>query len=323
LISLNRTTPQLLNILTDVFNNATLPEKAFEAMRVKSMHRRELQLSKVSTLAQEAACKLINGNSHPYLNADTTEQIAKVTYDDVVRAYNIGTKQSKINIYVGGRIDSDLLNAVRSFGANLRPVVTNPFNFEQVDMQPEAAQWQRIEVKSSLQNALSASIPTITRNHPDYVNLRLVIIALGGYFGSRLMSNIREEKGLTYGISASLLGMREGAHAQINAQFATGHNQEVIDEVRHELRVLATEPMGNEELTRLKRFVTSNLATTLDSPFALVDYYQNQALVGTPADYFDTQFKCINALNAETIMRIASQYLNPDEMRIVTAGSLI
>jgi predicted Zn-dependent peptidase len=292
-------------------------------MRVKSMHRRELQLSKVSTLAQEAACKLINGNSHPYLNADTTEQIAKVTYDDVVRAYNIGTKQSKINIYVGGRIDSDLLNAVRSFGANLRPVVTNPFNFEQVDMQPEAAQWQRIEVKSSLQNALSASIPTITRNHPDYVNLRLVIIALGGYFGSRLMSNIREEKGLTYGISASLLGMREGAHAQINAQFATGHNQEVIDEVRHELRVLATEPMGDEELTRLKRFVTSNLATTLDSPFALVDYYQNQALVGTPADYFDTQFKCINALNAETIMRIASQYLNPDEMRIVTAGSLI
>jgi predicted Zn-dependent peptidase len=251
------------------------------------------------------------------------EQIAAISYQDVVKAYNLGTKHSKINIYIGGRIDEALLKAVRTFSANLRPTLADDFKFEIADMQPEPTQWQRIEVEHSLQNALSASIPTITRNHPDYINLRLTVIALGGYFGSRLMSNIREEKGLTYGISSVLMGMREGAHAQINAQFATGHSQEVIDEVHHELQVLATEPMGDEELTRLKRFVTSNLASTLDSPFAIMDYYQNQALVGTPDDYFDAQFRCINTLNAETIMRMASQYLNPDEMRIVTAGSLV
>ncbi len=323
LISLNRTTPQLLDILADIFNNAVLPENAFEALRIKTAHSRGLQLSKVSTLAQEAATKLIVGNSHPYLQPDSVEQIASISYQDVVKAYNLGTKHSKINIYIGGRIDEALLKAVRTFSANLRPTLADDFKFEIADMQSEPTQWQRIEVEHSLQNALSASIPTITRNHPDYINLRLTVIALGGYFGSRLMSNIREEKGLTYGISSVLMGMREGAHAQINAQFATGHSQEVIDEVRHELQVLATEPMCDEELTRLKRFVTSNLASTLDSPFAIMDYYQNQALVGTPDDYFDAQFRCINSLNAETIMRMASQYLNPDEMRIVTAGSLV
>jgi predicted Zn-dependent peptidase len=215
------------------------------------------------------------------------------------------------------------LQAVRNFGHSLRAQLSDPFNFEIVKMAPEAAQWKRIEVPGTLQNSLSASIPTISRDHADYINLRLTIIALGGYFGSRLMSNIREEKGLTYGISASLLGMREGAHAQINAQYATGNSQRVIDEVRHELQVLATQPMPDDELTRLKRFIMSNLASTLDSPFSIVDYYQNQVLVGTPNDYFDAQFKCINSLSAETIMRMASQYLNPDDMRIVTAGSLI
>jgi predicted Zn-dependent peptidase len=323
LISLNHTTPHLLDILADIFCNATLPENAFEAMRVKAVSRRELQLSKVSTLSQEAACQLINGNNHPYLNADTVEQIEAVKYDDVVKAYETGTQRSKINIYVGGRIDSQLLQAVRNFGHSLRAHLSDPFNFEIVKMAPEAAQWKRIEVPGTLQNSLSASIPTISRDHADYINLRLTIIALGGYFGSRLMSNIREEKGLTYGISASLLGMREGAHAQINAQYATGNSQRVIDEVRHELQVLATQPMPDDELTRLKRFIMSNLASTLDSPFSIVDYYQNQVLVGTPNDYFDAQFKCINSLSAETIMRMASQYLNPDDMRIVTAGSLI
>jgi predicted Zn-dependent peptidase len=115
--------------------------------------------------------------------------------------------------------------------------------------------------------------------------------------------------------------MQEGAHAQINAQYAIGNTQQVIDEIRHELQVLASQPMPIDELTRLKRFVTSNLAATLDSPFSISDYYQNQLLVGTPADYFDSQFKCINSLTPERIMQIASKYLNPDDMRIVTAGS--
>jgi predicted Zn-dependent peptidase len=323
LISLNRTTPQLLDILSDIFCNAVLPENAFEALRTKSLRRRELQLSKVSTLSQEGASKLIAGNAHPYLNPDTPDSIAAITYADIVDAYRVGTRQCKIHVYIGGRVDNDMLQAVRGFCQAISPEQHPLLHLDTVCMKPEPVQWQHIEVPGSLQNSLSASIPTISREHPDYINLRLTTIALGGYFGSRLMSNIREDKGLTYGISASLMGMREGAHAQINAQYATGNDQLVIDEVRHELQVLATQPMCDDELTRLKRFVTSNLAGTLDSPFSIVDYYQNQLLVGTPANYFDEQFRCINELNAEKIMQMAATYLNPDEMRIVTAGSPI
>jgi predicted Zn-dependent peptidase len=323
LISLNHTTPQLLDIFSDVFCNAALPENAFDAILTKSVRRRQLQLSKVATLSQECASTLMCGTGHPYLNPDSVEQIERVRYADVVRAYNIGTKHSDIHVYIGGRVDSQLLQAVRTFSLSLRPTPTEKFIFPLAKMQPEPIQRQHINVPGSLQNSLSASIPTISREHPDYINLRLTTIALGGYFGSRLMSNIREEKGLTYGISAALMGMREGAHMQINAQYATGNDQQVIDEVRHELQVLATQPMPADELTRLKRFAASNLAGTLDSPFSIVDYYQNQLLVGTPSNYFDEQFRCVNELTADTIMLMAQKYLNPDEMRIVTAGSPI
>jgi predicted Zn-dependent peptidase len=321
LISLNHTTPHLLDILSDIFCNASLPEKAFEALRTKAARRRELQLSKVSVLSQERACELINGYKHPYLNTDTVDQINNVSYSDIISAYNKGTKHSDIHVFVGGQIDESLHSVLRNFCEKIRPNETELHKFQLVNMNPEPAQTIHIDVPGSLQNSLSASIPTPSRNNPDYIDLRLAIIGLGGYFGSRLMSNIREEKGLTYGISASLLGMQEGAHAQINAQYAIGNTQQVIDEIRHELQVLASQPMPIDELTRLKRFVTSNLAATLDSPFSISDYYQNQLLVGTPADYFDSQFKCINSLTPERIMHIASKYLNPDDMRIVTAGS--
>jgi len=145
-------------------------------------------------------------------------------------------------------------------------------------------------------------------------------MALGGYFGSRLMMNVREEKGLTYGISSYLLGCREGSYVTIAAQCDCDNTALVIDEIKAEMRRLADNPPQGEELSRLKLHAATSLAEILDTPASIMGYYANRLYVGTPDDYFESQQAAINALSGEIIAEMASRYLQPDMLSVVVAG---
>lgn len=172
----------------------------------------------------------------------------------------------------------------------------------------------------ALQSAVCISIPTIGRSDPDYIDLRLAMMALGGYFGSRLMTNIREEKGLTYGISGALLGYREGGVASIDSQTDPRNVKQLVSETIKELELLRTVAMTDGELSAVKRYAMSALAASLDSPFSIMDIYLTRYTSGTPDDYFKLQQKAITDLTAERIMEVANRHLDPDSVKISIAG---
>ena len=146
-------------------------------------------------------------------------------------------------------------------------------------------------------------------------------MALGGYFGSRLMTNIREEKGLTYGINASLMGELQGSYVSITAKCDKNNTDIVLAETEAEIRRLVSEPPCGEELERMRIYAATSLAKTLDTPQSMMQYYQNMICTGTPHDYFTRQFKCINALTPDMIARIAAEYLRSDSIITVVAGN--
>ena len=179
-----------------------------------------------------------------------------------------------------------------------------------------------IQKNGSLQSAVAISLPAIARSHPDYNPLRMTVTALGGYFGSRLMSNIREDKGYTYGISAALLGSLDGSYITINAQCDNRHTEALIEEVRKELTDMVRRPLDESELDRLRFNVASDLASTLDSPMTMMDYYELNLTVGTPADYFEARRKTLADITPEKVCEMAGKYLNPDMLRISIAGDM-
>jgi predicted Zn-dependent peptidase len=162
--------------------------------------------------------------------------------------------------------------------------------------------------------------PTIPRSHKDYIPLRIAVMALGGYFGSRLMTSIREEKGLTYGISAALEGSHEAANITINAQCDPAYVDEVISQTFAEIERLANEPMPREELEALIQYLSSALAVTLDSPLSIADHYITQLTVGTPPDYFEQQFNVLGAITPATIAEMTSKYIKPELFATFVAG---
>ena len=173
-----------------------------------------------------------------------------------------------------------------------------------------------------MQSAIKIGIPTILRTHPDYIPLRILITALGGYFGSRLMQNIREDKGYTYSISALLIGMRNNSCITISSQCATAYTQKVIEEIIKEIHKLQTEPISTDELERVKAYMRGDLAKTTDTPFTLSDYYCAAITNNIPEDYFIKQSMAIDNITPATLQDMAIKYLATNQMLTIVAGLL-
>ena len=171
------------------------------------------------------------------------------------------------------------------------------------------------------QCAGNITLPAIRRDHPDYLPLYMAVYALGGYFGSRLMLNIREDKGLTYGISASLQGHIEGSIIGISAETDNRNCFRLIDEVGAEMLRLASDPPKDDELTRMRRSAISEQITVADSPVYIVNQHISQQTLNLPENYIKNKLNAINTITSEQIAEVASRYLIPSLNRTAIAGN--
>lgn len=149
--------------------------------------------------------------------------------------------------------------------------------------------------------------------------MRNTIYALGGYFGSRLMQNIREDKGYTYGIQAYMLNNIEGASMRISVQTDVSLVDAVIEETRKEMLLLAENPPVGEELDRLRQSLALELAAVVDTPFSVADEYMRQLTGLVPSDFFARRIASLASLSPEIIARTAATYLRPEHLRIALA----
>lgn len=297
----------------------SFPEDTFALIKQKGIARQKLNMSRVSFLASADNKQLICGARHPDGRIVTPEEIEAITREDIIKFHSRTLNGRHIHAYLAGKFDSRAESFVAKLLEQL-PESDEPSPMRVVKFAPEAPTLRRVEKPGALQNAVAMSLPAPGRHHDDYNALRMAVTALGGYFGSRLMMNVREDKGYTYGISASLLGSHEGGYITISAQCDRRYTDALIEEVRHELRRMADEPLSDDEMERLRFNSATDLASTLDSPFTIMDYYELQRLVGIPADYFDARQATTKSISKEEICRLSAQYLQPEQLRISIAG---
>ena len=319
--SLERITALLVSLLAS-------PQVSPESLQARInafVQKRRYDEARIMFAASEHAHRLAAGLAHPYLFPITADSYGRVTGDVVDSILTENVRHSEIHIYAAGGIDARAERTLLDFGQALAALQGDMLpEPPAVKGDPEAAGHVHLDSADTLQTAVSIAIPVpVDRFHPDYPALRLAVMALGGYFGSRLMTNIREEKGLTYGINAALECVPEFASVMISAQCGAGTAALTLGEIRNEIDRLATVPVPDDEVRRLRRFASTQLATTLDTPYSILAHYQMAAHLGIPDDYFDRQFRAIRALDGATINRMTERYVKPAEMRIVTSGSPI
>lgn len=319
---LNSGADEVLTLLADMLTAPSFPADAVEAAKNVATSQLQINSSKVSFLADKECARMIWGDSHPTSKVATEEEIRAISRNTLSAWYSRMASGRTCHVFLSGLLDDRLVDKVRDFLLSLN-LAGEGVESLIIPMSPAAAGVNFVEKEGARQNAVAAAIPAIPRSHPDYIPLRLAIVALGGYFGSRLMANIREEKGYTYGISSYLAGSLEGSFTGIAAQCDMTYTEPVITEIRNELRDLVLNPPSGEELRRLKLFCSTSLIETLDSPISIMGYYATSLFAGIPDGYFEAQQRAIEALTPDTIAEMAEKYLRPDDLRIAVAGTRI
>jgi predicted Zn-dependent peptidase len=158
------------------------------------------------------------------------------------------------------------------------------------------------------------------KNHPDYFEFQVLNTILGDYFGSRLMSNIREDKGYTYGIGTGMMELQLNGYFVIVTEVGKEVTDATLTEIKFEMERLQTELVGEDELTLVKNYMLGQLLKSADGPYAMLDMFNSVDMYGLNLSFYDQAIEKIKHIDAQRIQELAIKYLNWDGFLIVTAG---
>jgi predicted Zn-dependent peptidase len=165
----------------------------------------------------------------------------------------------------------------------------------------------------SVQAAIRIARPFPNRHHPDFPKVQVLNNLFGGFFGSRLMSNIREDKGYTYGIHSYLQNHLHNTAWMISTEAGRDVAEATITEVYKEMALLRDEIIEAEELDLVRNYMIGSLLGDLDGPFQIIARWKNYILNNLGSDYFYNSLDSVRNVSAEELQELAKKYLNPDE----------
>lgn len=310
LYGLNSRAQETIPVFADILTRPALTPEATGTQCKKIAAATDLSRKKVSNAASEEINILAYGPRHPAARVLTGADFLSVSADDIRRLHARAFLGAPPTIYLAGQITDELLGLVEKCFGQTDYTAGNGISRRVIAPEYNPAGDRRLRLMpDSMQTAIRIAIPTLPRTAPDYENMRLATIALGGYFGSRLMANIREDKGYTYGISAFPTPRLEGTFINIECQTDNSHVNDVLRETETEIARLAETLMPDEEITGIRRLLLSSLASVLDSPFSMLDFHINLDALGVTGDSYTRQVEAATAMTPAIIREATVKYL--------------
>lgn len=313
--ALHKNLEAVLNLFMEILSTPVFPEKEFS--QEKSVYLQNLQVSneKTSYVASQTFRKNLFGDHHPYgINVDE-KHVKKLGTPDFLSYFEGHFHSPKV--FVSGKIvPSDLDLMIKSF-SQFRD--GRQLSTPEHTVTPGPAS-MTVKKAESVQASIRMGKRSVRRSHDDYVAILFVSHILGGYFGSRLMKNIREEKGLTYGISASLQGMKHDSYLVIGADVNLENTELTFEEVAKELRRLRTELISADELETARNHFIGSLQSEMTTPFAHAEKIKSINLYGLKRDHYQNMISSIDAITPSQIAEISEHYFHEHSIVRVAVG---
>lgn len=306
----------IFNVFSESIMECTFPEKDFEKERSVARMRFLIDGKKVKTVCRRGFNKAIFGAESEYGQLAEIEDFDAIRREDVKRFYADFYLNGTPTIFIVGRLEPSFLNRLNEWTERLGG---NTLGFEPA---PLIQQTGRIDlpIENALQSAIRLGRLMFDKSHPDYFKFQLLNTALGGYFGSRLMNNIREDKGYTYGISSSMSVMESAAYFHISTEVGVNVREAAIAEIYKELDLLRTIEIGEDELGKVKNYMLGDFLRHADGPIAMMENFKNIHFNRLQPTYYTDFIKAVNEANAAELRILAQKYFNPEDLILVTAG---
>lgn len=316
--ALSRNVEEVIKLLLEVVTDVVFSEQELKTYVNNQRQKMKVNLERVSYVAKKRFPALIYGKDHPYAATTELEDYDELTLADIQAYYSTNFLTEQTRLQVAGDVNQGVLNLlISSFGQlKLKAAVENEFIPSDL---PEAKKL-KIEKKNAVQCAIRIGKPLFNRSHPDYVKMQMVSTILGGYFGSRLMANIREDKGYTYGIGSAVVPLRNTGYFFLTTEVGVDVCDAALKEIYFEINRLQTEEVTDQELKLVKNYVLGSFLKSVDGPFAQMDKYQLVKDSKLTYQYFDDYIATVKSMTKEDVIRLSKAYLAIDSLSELVVG---
>lgn len=321
LYCLSKYTSELLALVLDVLQNPAFPEEEFNLLKQRTIQTLKVQRQKNNYLATHSFTQQVYGSSHPYTFGFDEGVLEAVTKEDVERYYSKRFVAQELEVFASGAID-DLLqkqleHEIASF--QLVPAVGSAANPSSISIAP-AAKYNLVEVDESLQSSIRIGKRFPKLDHQDYQKLLVLNEVLGGYFGSRMMRNIREDKGYTYGIYSVISPKEYDSLFYIGTDVNYAVTDKTVEEVQKEIRQLQQEEIPAEELSTVKNYMLGKFLNDISTIFDQSDRYKRIILHELSPEHYNNYVTTIRTVTAPELQSLANQYFQEEELYTAVAG---
>ncbi|MFT6204467.1 MAG: zinc protease [Spirosomataceae bacterium] len=307
-----------LPLICDVLTDCTFPKSEFDTQKQISGQQLEVSLEKTSFIANYTFKEELFGKDNPLGSFSSLEDIAAVERTDAINFYNERIREQPFSVFLSGQFDDSHAELVDKFLGALK--VNKASDEKPIELPETTPKKLLVEKEGSLQSTIRMGRLMFTRTHPDYFPFAVTNAVLGGYFGSRLMKNIREEKGFTYGISSSMIPMQSFGYFLIGTDVKGEFTQQTLDEIYKEIDILQKETISEDELTIVKNYIIGSVSGSINNAFDIADKYKMLIREGLTKSYYEDFIKNINNVSAEDIKEMATKYLKPAELTEIVVG---
>lgn len=319
LYTLNKHLSSTLHVIKDIIADSVFPENELETFIRNQQQKLQVGLQKNDIVARRAFNKAIYGNTIYGFGADF-EDYKTLFREDMLAHFKQMYQPSNCIIVVAGKVDGTTLELLtNAFGSEWANTEIKA-DIAQPELKPADEHFYFTEKPEALQSAIRIGLPSITRKHADFPALQVMNTVLGGYFGSRLMANIREDKGYTYGIGSGISSLNKGGALFIATEVGADVCKAAVIEIEKEINLLKTELIPEEELSLVRNYMLGSLLGSLENVMSHADKFKNIYFSGLDYEYYDRYTRVIRSITAEEVLQMANKYLNTDQFYKVIVG---
>ena len=320
LVTLTKYLDETLPLTAEIIRNPLFPDTELKIYLNKKRQEFLLDQEKVKMLASRKFNEILFGEDHPYGMNVQLPMFNSIHRDDLINFHQQYYSPKNCQIIVSGRPGKNYLSLLNSYLGNKNWESSSAIEVPFPDIKGSSKKKYSIEKMGALQAALRIGKPIITKDHKDFKGLQVLNTILGGYFSSRLMTTIREEKGYTYGISSYLASLKNSGFWVIATEVKNDVKEDAIGAIFVEMEKLRTTLIGPDELEIVKNFMLGDLLRNLDSPFSISDNIKGLLENNLDLSFYTQMVQVINEITPESILNLAQKYLQPDSFYTVIAG---
>jgi zinc protease len=302
---------ELLPVVKELITNSTMPRDELDIYKQNMKQRLKVNLKKSDFVAGRLIDVYLYGEKHPYGKYSNAEDFDALNREQLLEFYKKYYQQGKLIMFVAGKLPAKLEQLLNDHFGDLpgTPLVVNETNTDHATKK----KFRITNDADGVQGSIRIARPFPNRHHPDFLKAQVLNALFGGFFGSRLMSNIREDKGYTYGIHSFLHNHIQQSAWMISTEAGKDVCEATIAEVYKEMKELREELVDDEELLLVRNYMMGGILGELDGPFQIIARWKNIILNNLTEQYFYDSINTIKTVTAEELQQLAQKYLQPEE----------